>query len=138
MLLRLDDVGRVTLAAHARWRSGRRPMQMTTYQEDDHPVIRSLLQPGEQVEHRAHAFDAVIAVTERRLAVVEAERVALAIDITQLRRVQFDIEKTRPATLVIVPEDPLDAPQMLAVAPEHYDEVASLLVTVGRRLAAAS
>jgi hypothetical protein len=111
---------------------------MTLYQEDDHPVIRALLEPGEQVEHRAHALDAVVAVTDRRLAVVEAERVALAIDIEQLRRVQFDIEKTRPATLVIVPEDPLDTPQMLAVAPEHYHEVATLLVTVGRRLAAAS
>ena len=111
---------------------------MTGYTEDDHPVIKSLLQPGEQIEHRAQALDAVIAVTDRRLAVVEEERVALAIDITQLRRVQFDIEKMRPATLVIVPEDPLDVPQSLAVAPEHYDEVASLLVTVGRRLAAAS
>jgi hypothetical protein len=117
--------------------SGRRPIRMTRYRDDDHPVIRSLLEPGEQVQHQAQAYDAVVAVTDRRLAVVEAERVALAIDITQLRRVQFDIEKTRPATLVIVPEDPLDAPQSLAVAPEHYDDVASLLVTVGRRLAAA-
>ena len=55
---------------------------MTRYTEDDHPVIRSLLQPGEQVQHQAQALDAVIAVTDRRLAVVEAERVALAIDIT--------------------------------------------------------
>jgi len=107
---------------------------MTVYPEDDHPVIRSLLEPGEQVEYRAQAYGSVLALTDRRLAVVDADRVALAVEVQQIRRVQFDIEKARPATLVIVPEQPTDPPQSLTIAPEHFDDVAMLLVTVGRRL----
>ena len=107
---------------------------MTLYPEDDHPVIRALLEPGEQVEHRARAYGALVALTDRRLAVVDSDRVALAVDVQQIRRVQFDIEKARPATLVIVPEQPTDPPQSLTIAPEHFDDIATLLVTVGRRL----
>jgi len=63
-------------------------------------VLRSA--PGRRRDDRHH---------EPRLAVLDAERVALAVDIALVRRVQFDIEKSRPATLVIVPERPTDAPR---------------------------
>ena len=103
----------------------------------DHPIKR-ILQPTEQVVHFTELGDALIAVTDTRLAVADANRVALAVGIEDLRRIQFDIEKTRPATLVIVPERPDDDPQVLKVEPDCYEEVAAILVTVGRRLAAAS
>ena len=56
---------------------------------------------------------------------------------SSVRRVQFDIEKARPATLVIVPERPDDPPQVLAVPADHYEAVAAALVTIGIRLASA-
>jgi len=108
---------------------------MTQGTEQAFPAIQALLEPGEQLAHSAQAVDAVVALTDRRLAVIEPERVALAVNIEHVRRVQFDIEKDRPATLSIVPEHPLDLPQSLGVAPEHYDEVAVLLVVLGKRLA---
>ena len=59
----------------------------------------------------------------------------LDLPIGGLRRIQFDIERQRPATLVIVPEETEQEPQVLAVAPEYYREVADALVVVGQRLA---
>jgi hypothetical protein len=79
--------------------------------------------------------DALLAVTSRRIAIIEGKRTALDLPIDGVRRVQFDIEKTRPATLVIVPEDARYAPQVLPVRPEEYKAVADALVTIGRRLA---
>ncbi len=97
-------------------------------------LIDRILERDEVVEIQARAGDAVIAVTNRRLAVVEADRIALAVDIDSVRRIQFDIEKARPATLVIVPERPHDPPQVLAVPVRDYESVAAALVTLGRRL----
>ena len=65
-----------------------------------------------------------------------ADRVLLDVPIEN-RRTQFDIERDRPATLVIVPESRHDEPQVLAVRGEDYEGVAQPLVTVGRRLDAA-
>ena len=100
-----------------------------------HPAVQKLLGPGEEVQHVASAGEAVIAVTSHRLAVIQEDRTALDVGIDNVRRIQFDIEKTRPATLVIVPEHPNQAPQVLAVRPEEYQEVAAALVTIGLRLA---
>ncbi len=100
-----------------------------------HPAVQELLGPGEEVQHVASAGEAVIAVTSHRLAVIQEDRTALDVGIDNLRRIQFDIEKTRPATLVIVPEHPNQPPQVLAVKPEEYEEVAAALVTIGQRLA---
>jgi hypothetical protein len=104
-------------------------------QSDDGGLIAKLLEPDEVLEVRARAGDVLIAITNRRLAVLDAERIALAVDIESVRRVQFDIEKSRPATLVIVPERPGDPPQVLAVPAEDYEPVANALVAIGRRLA---
>jgi hypothetical protein len=62
-------------------------------------------------------------------------RTALDISIEDVRRIQFDIEKSRPATLVIVPEHRADMPQVLAVRPEEYPAVAAALVAIGQTLA---
>ena len=98
------------------------------------PAIARLLEPGEQVAHATTAGEALLAVTSRRVAVVEGDRTALDIAVESVRRIQFDIEKTRPATLVIVPEEPSSAPQVLTVRPEEYQDVADALVTIGHRL----
>jgi hypothetical protein len=99
------------------------------------PAIVRLLQPGEELAHATTAGEAMLAVTSRRIAIVENDRTALDIAIESVRRIQFEIEKTRPATLVIVPEEPHFAPQVLSVRPEEYQPVADALVTIGQRLA---
>ncbi len=86
----------------------------------------------------ASALEADIAVTNRRLAIVEAERLAMAIEIEEVRRIQFDIEKDRPAALVIVPESPSHPPAVLSVPAEQYEPVARALVIIGQRLSAIS
>lgn len=101
---------------------------------DNHPVLRSVA-PGEAVHAVAQVRDAHVVVTERRLAVASNDRLLLDVPIENVRRIQFDIERLRPATLVVVPENPGDEPQVLAVRPEDYRQVADVLVVLGERLA---
>ncbi len=100
------------------------------------PVIPyGLLDPDEQVHAEAQTDEGAIVVTDRRLAVaVMPERFHLDVPFEALRRIQFDIERERPATLVIVPEHPSDEPVVLAIPPEQYESVARLLAVLGRRL----
>jgi hypothetical protein len=94
-----------------------------------------LLEPGEQIHAEAQANDGAIIVTDRRLAVaVKPGRFRLDVPFEALRRIQFDIERERPATLVIVPEHPSDEPVVLAIPPEQYESIARALAVVGRRL----
>ena len=102
--------------------------------ENDHPVLR-VIAPDERIEARARAGDTEIVVTDRRLAVGSTDRLTLDIGLEGLRRIQFDIERDRPATLVVVPEHPSHEPQVLAVHPEDYPAVAEALVYIGQRLA---
>jgi hypothetical protein len=99
----------------------------------DEPGLR-LLEPGEQVEVMTETTTAKLIVTDRRLAIATSDRVALDVAYADVRRIQFDIERKRPATLVIVPEHPSDEPQVLGVPPERYDDVTRALAIVGRRL----
>jgi hypothetical protein len=98
------------------------------------PPLR-LLEPDETVEVVAVLAGAKVLVTDRRLAVATEERVALDVGFETLRRIQFDIERTRPATLVIVPENPSHEPQVLGIPVGAYDEVTRALAIVGRHLA---
>ncbi len=98
-----------------------------------HPAL-SRLQPGETVQALAKAATASLLVTDRRLAVADEDRLALDIPFDGLRRIQFDIERERPATLVIVPEHPAHEPQVIAVPPERFDEVTRALALIGARL----
>jgi hypothetical protein len=98
-----------------------------------HPALHRL-EPGETVQAVAHAADASLLVTDRRLAVADEDRLSLDIPFDGLRRIQFDIERTRPATLVIVPEHPANEPQVLAVPPERFEEVTRALALIGSRL----
>ena len=58
----------------------------------------------------------------------------LDIPYERLRRIQFDIEAERPATMVIVPHLPADEPQVLSVPHESLHHAAELLAFVGERL----
>ena len=80
---------------------------------DDHPALRRL-RADEKVQVQASAGDTLVIVTDRRMTVANAERLMLDVPIENLRRIQFDIERERPATLVIVPERPENEPQVLA------------------------
>jgi hypothetical protein len=93
-----------------------------------------LLRPGERVQALIPAASATILVTDDRIAVTEEERLRLDIEIEKLRRIQFDIERERPATLVIVPEHPAHEPQVLAIPPEHFPAVGDVLAYIGQRL----
>jgi hypothetical protein len=98
--------------------------------------IARFLHQDEQIHAEAHADGARIVVTDRRLAVLSRpDRPDLDIPFEGLRRIQFDIERERPATLVIVPEHPGDHPQVLAIPPAQYGAVAHALAAIGHRLA---
>jgi hypothetical protein len=101
---------------------------------DEHPALR-ILGADEEVQVQASAGDTLIVVTNRRMAVANAERLMLDVPIENLRRIQFDLERERPATLVIVPQRPEDEPQVLAIDPRDYDAIVRALVVVGRRFA---
>lgn len=100
-----------------------------------HPTVRQVLEPGEELHATTRAREALIALTDRRLIVADEDRVALRVEIGNIRRIQFDIERQRPATLVIVPELPSDQPQVLAIEPAEYERAARTLAIIGLRLA---
>jgi hypothetical protein len=107
--------------------------QQPTGESIDHPVVQRL-EPGETVQAVARAASASLLVTDRRVAVADDDRIALDVPFAGLRRIQFDIERQRPATLVIVPEHPSNEPQVLAVPPDRYAEVTRALAVIGERL----
>jgi hypothetical protein len=108
---------------------------MSVERDDDHEVrIRRWLDPDEPIHASARARDVALAVSDRRLVIVERDRLALDVPFERVRRVQFDIERDRPATLVIVPEHPEDEPQVLPIPKEEYRAVADALVAIGMQL----
>ena len=97
--------------------------------------VGRLLDAAETIRAVARARDAVLALTDDRLIVVSDDHVALDIPIQDVRRVQFDIERARPATLVIVPDHPTAEPQVLTIPPQEYANAARALAALGERLA---
>jgi hypothetical protein len=93
-----------------------------------------ILQPGEVLETQAAADDAVIAVTSQRLILTEGERLVLDIPFSELRRIQFDIERGRRSTVVIVPEHIANEPRVVAVPTSTIREAALALAVIGERL----
>jgi hypothetical protein len=96
--------------------------------------VLEVLEPGEQLRLHAPASESTLAVTDRRLIVADPNRIALAVPFERLRRIQFDVERTRPATLVIVPEHPSDEAQVLSIRPDQYEATARALVAIGLEL----
>jgi hypothetical protein len=103
--------------------------------DDVEPYVLEVLEPDEVLRARARARDAVIAVSDRRLIVAAREKVALSIGFDELRRIQFDIERDRPATMVIVPEEAHYEPQVLAIPPQEFKATAEALALIGLQLA---
>jgi hypothetical protein len=99
------------------------------------PRLRELLDPDEELSVQARVRDALIAVSDRRLVVATRERIALNVAFHELRRIQFDIERDRPATMVIVPEEAHHEPQVLAIPPEAFNKTAEALTLIGHQLA---
>ena len=102
-------------------------------QAPKHPALQ-LLPPDETVDVVADAAEASLIVTDRRLAVAQNGRLALDVPFEGVRRIQFDIERRRPATLVIVPEHPVAEPQVSTIPPQRYGEVARAITLVGERI----
>jgi len=103
------------------------------------PDVRSfpmphVLRPGEVVETHAIADRSVIAVTQARLLVAEGENTVLDIPFEELRRIQFDIERDRDATLVIVPEHVTNWPRVVSVPAGSLRDTALVLARIGERL----
>jgi hypothetical protein len=106
--------------------------------ETDHPIVR-ILGDGEELVVSARARDADMVVTSARIAVATDDgRVAMDLPIEDVRRIQFDIERTRPATLVIVPDESAREPQVLTIPSEQLDAAAQALAFIGKRLSKAS
>src|SRR6187399_167501 len=74
---------------------------------ETHPILGAIAE-REPVRAVAKVRDAHVVVTDRRLAVASDARLMLDVAIDNVRRIQFDIERLRPATLVVVPENPID------------------------------
>lgn len=77
----------------------------------------------------------VVIVTNDVLRVGAGDIVRLNVPIKNLRRIEFDIERNRPATLIIVPDAPSDEPQVIMVDPDDYEGVAHALAILGMRMA---
>jgi hypothetical protein len=93
-----------------------------------------ILRPGEVVETQAVVEGSAIAVTRERLIVVEGDKTVLDIPFDELRRIQFDIERGRDATLVIVPEHISNWPRIVSVPVEYLRETAAVLARIGERI----
>jgi hypothetical protein len=99
-------------------------------------TVSGILASDERVQAEARGEGARLLVTDRRIAVFSRpDRPDMDIPFAGLRRIQFDIERDRPATLVLVPERRENHPQVLAIPPEEYSAVGEALATIGRRLA---
>jgi hypothetical protein len=107
---------------------------MTTESNSSADDVRRWLEPDEALRAVARARDIALAVSDRRVVLVTGDRLALNVPFDRLRRVQFDIERDRPATLVPVPEHPEDEPQVLPIPSEEYQAVAEALVAIGHQL----
>ena len=73
-------------------------------------------------------------VTEDRIAMSHGERVVVDLPIVEIRRIQLDIERRRPATFVIVPDSPRTEPQVVPIPVAHYDAVCAASAHIGRVL----
>ena len=93
-----------------------------------------ILLPGEVVESQAQADGFLIAVTKQRIVVTDGDRTVLDLPFGGLRRIQFDLERGRDATLVLVPERVQNEPRVFSVPMSNLMETASTLALIGRRM----
>jgi hypothetical protein len=97
------------------------------------PSLRAL--DRRDIRAQASADGHVVFVTDDHLRVGSGDLVRLDVPIEEVRRIQFDIERERPATLVIVPDSPSDEPMVIMVQPDEYENVAHALAVLGVKMA---
>ena len=113
------------------------PVRFSTHRIEARPLTTPTIpREDESVFSVVEAVGARLTITGRRLVVAQPEsgRVLLDMPISEVRRIQFDIERTRPATLVIVPEHTIHEAQVLGIPPESYEEACRGLAFVGARI----
>ena len=89
----------------------------------------------QDIRAQASADGHSLVVTDDVLRVGSADRVVLDVPLADLRRIQFDIERDRPATLVIVPDDGWRDSQVIMVEPTEYEGVCQALAVIGMKMA---
>ena len=62
------------------------------------------------------------------------DKTVLDIRFEEVRRIQFDIERGRDATLVIVPEHINNWPRVVSVPVRHLRETSAVLARIGERI----
>ena len=92
---------------------------------------------GETVHSVVEAIGATLSISDQRMqvSIPGVQRLQLDMPLSDLRRIQFDIERDRPATMVIVPIHVHNTPQVLAIPAAQYDLAARGLAHIGRFLA---
>lgn len=93
-----------------------------------------ILEPGEVVANHVATDDFVLAVTARRIVVVEDDRTVLDLPFSGLRRVQLDLERGRDATLVLVPESIRNEPRVFGVPIESLMDTVLALVRITEQM----
>ena len=73
-------------------------------------------------------------VTDDRIATSHGHRVTMDLPIVEIRRIQLDIERRRPATFVIVPDQPSSEPQVLPIPVAYFDAIGAASAHIGRVL----
>jgi hypothetical protein len=104
-------------------------------EESSSQTVLLALEPGETVRTQTRGANALLALTEQRLLVAEGQRLALSLGFEELRRIEFDVERNRPATLIIVPDKPSAEPVALSIPPEEIPAASKAIAVIGRRLA---
>jgi hypothetical protein len=96
--------------------------------------ILHILEPDEELHLQAQAVEAIVAITDRRVIVAAGEDVSLAVPYAAIRRLELNVERGRPATLLIVPERADLEPQVLSVQAAELPGVAQAMAFIGERL----
>jgi hypothetical protein len=100
----------------------------------DEIISQLRLGPGERLEVVARTSPAIVAITDRRLVAAGDDRTVMDLPVSSIRRIELDVERGRPATLVLVPHDPVHEPQVLTVPHEELEPVSRLVFLIGDRL----
>jgi hypothetical protein len=99
----------------------------------DHQVTTTP-RPDEYVHADVDTEDGRLLVTDRRVEISRGARIALDLRFDELRRIQLDIERHRPATMVVVPDNARYEPQVLPIPAEALDTVTAALSFIGRTI----
>ncbi|HET9754964.1 MAG TPA: hypothetical protein VFP66_00555 [Candidatus Limnocylindrales bacterium] len=99
----------------------------------ERPQLREIT--PQDIRAQASADGHTLVVTDDLLRVGSADRVHLDVPMEDVRRIQFDIERDRPATLVIVPDSAWRDSQVIMVEPDEYEGVCQVLAVIGMKMA---